>query len=449
MFEMHEKAIINVNESANSLIDLLEEIPLPKQNDTTFGKDLYSTATITDEHILDMKFSLSNGLGEEVCKYFYKEDVAYGFINESYQMFCSIAQKIYRNKGISKLISFEYLKEKLFTWIQNAFVQDEKVDFYDNLSEVCFVDVVEREIIIPVPFTLAEKEFCFGGMVFKPLTEQMIDDWFEQANSNKKESIELQQFEIMKMKVKQEIQGYIAGIFVCTAEPLRAKELAYEKLSKNLSFLRLLSHANFHYKAICPAHEYGKSFIINATYLSIKRTNFEMDYVMETLDKTILWNIETKIIDYVLSGPFQKANELLLIETPNDFQDKLLNAVIIYSKHTISHEIYDKILYILVAIETMLLKTDTEPIQQNIGQRLAYLIGSGLEERKCIIKTIKDIYSIRSKYIHHGIIDFKDDELMKKFMLYVWQAFSKMIEFINTFETREKFIEYLDNLLLS
>ena len=133
----------------------------------------------------------------------------------------------------------------------------------------------------------------------------------------------------------------------------------------------------------------------------------------------------------------------------SEYKNKLQSAIMIYSKSIISHEIYDKILYILVAIETMLLKTDTEPIQQNIGQRLSFLVGNNLAERKKVIKTIKDIYSIRSKYIHHGVIDFEDDELMRNFMNYAWIGFSRMIDNMDKFSTRMEFVEHLDNLILS
>jgi hypothetical protein len=211
----------------------------------------------------------------------------------------------------------------------------------------------------------------------------------------------------------------------------------------------LLGPANFHYKVNCATHEYGKTFSLEIIYLVINKENGKADYNTQILNSNMLWNIDEKIIEYISSGPFLKVHNLLLSDSLSEYKSKLQSAIMIYSKSVISHEIYDKILYILVAIETMLLKTDTEPIQQNIGQRLSFLVGNNLDERKKIIKTIKDIYSIRSKYIHHGIIDFEDDELMRNFMNYAWIGFSRMLDNMDKFSTRMEFVEYLDNLLLS
>ena len=451
MFKLHEKAIENINDSANSLIHTIEKITLPETQTKSCGNDLYSSATLTDKDILNMKFSLSNGLGEEVCKYFFHNNIAYGFIDQSYQTFCSVAQKIYKNKNISQIIGFKYLEEKLFLWIQNKNLGNEPNNFYDYLSNICKADVTEYKIIIPVPFTLSEDEFSLGKITYKTVTEKTIDDWFKHANKDniKMNDEQGQKIKEFKIRIQKEIQGYIAGNFVCTAEISRAKELAYANFSNSLSVLRLLSFANLNYKADCTTHEFGQSLAQGITYLSLDSKTLAISYHSESLNKTLLWKIDKETINYIANGPFKKAHELLLLDSLNNFQEKLLNAIIIYSKNTISREIYDKILYILVAMESMLLKTDSETIQQNIGQRLSYLIGKGLEDRKNIIKTIKGIYSIRSKYIHHGIIDFKDDELMLRFMNYAWLAFSNMIISMDKFNTKESFIEYLDNLMLS
>lgn len=451
MFCLHEKAIENINDRANSLLGLLTKMKLPNKNQNSVGNDLYTSATIKNENILDAKYSLSNMFGDEVCRFFFKDGTPYGLIDESYQKYCIVAQKIYKHKNISDLLSLQYIKEKLFLWIEKKTVTAENTDFYDYLSNACKVDIAEQEVIIPVPFTLSTRNFQLGKLTFKTVTEKMIDGWFQQANENNTEVDEGQTHSIndLKVMIQKSIQGYLAGHYICTAEKQRAQEMAYEEFSKTLSFLRLLSPANFHYKVNCATHEYGKNFSSEIIYLVINKENRKADYNTEIINSNLIWNIDEKIVEHLSRGAFLKIHELLISNSLSEYKNKLQNAIMIYSKSVISHEIYDKILYILVAIETMLLKTDTEPIQQNIGQRLSFLVANNLAERKKVIKTIKDIYSIRSKYIHHGVIDFKDDELMRNFMNYAWKGFIRMLDLMDKFSTRMEFVEYLDNLLLS
>jgi len=45
------------------------------------------------------------------------------------------------------------------------------------------------------------------------------------------------------------------------------------------------------------------------------------------------------------------------------------------------------------------LKDSNEPIQKNLGERMAFIIGESLEERKKIVANVEDFYRIRSRLV--------------------------------------------------
>ena len=55
----------------------------------------------------------------------------------------------------------------------------------------------------------------------------------------------------------------------------------------------------------------------------------------------------------------------------------------------------DKLVYILASLESILLKNDSEPIQKNLGERMAFLIGPTVEARKTIIANVVETYARR------------------------------------------------------
>jgi len=57
---------------------------------------------------------------------------------------------------------------------------------------------------------------------------------------------------------------------------------------------------------------------------------------------------------------------------------------LIYSRNSIATDISDKLLFVLVALESMLLKDSNEPLQKNIGERMAFLVGDSAQSRKVI-----------------------------------------------------------------
>lgn len=106
-------------------------------------------------------------------------------------------------------------------------------------------------------------------------------------------------------------------------------------------------------------------------------------------------------------------------------------------------------MYILVALESLLLKNDSEPIQQNIADRISFAIGKSADERREIVKNIKDIYNIRSKFIHHGTTSFQNRALIQKFMNYAWLTFLFLVQQSHSFETKDKCIFALDHIKYS
>lgn len=118
----------------------------------------------------------------------------------------------------------------------------------------------------------------------------------------------------------------------------------------------------------------------------------------------------------------------------------------LYSRNSLAREVADKLVYILVSLESILLKDSNEPIMQNIGDRMAFLIGKP-EERLEIVKNVKDVYGLRSSFIHHGKdISFENIESMKIFMRNSWQVNLFLIYNIYRFKNKLELIKYIDKI---
>ncbi len=116
---------------------------------------------------------------------------------------------------------------------------------------------------------------------------------------------------------------------------------------------------------------------------------------------------------------FDEVSELLTLESRSKFQDVLLDALLLYSRSTREKDLAGKLVYTLVAIESVLLRNDTEPVQQNAGERMAFLIAKSVEKRRAVIRNLREAYTLRSRFIHHGhTID--QLETVKSFMIDAW-----------------------------
>lgn len=131
-----------------------------------------------------------------------------------------------------------------------------------------------------------------------------------------------------------------------------------------------------------------------------------------------------------------------------DFRRQLYDALLLYSRNSTAPETSDKLVFVLVSLESMLLRDSTEPITKNIGERVAFLIGTSIEERKRVIQNVDDAYGIRSKFISHGN-SVEDSELIEQFFAHAWQCFYAMLGHIGSVDTKAALIEALERCKLS
>ena len=127
----------------------------------------------------------------------------------------------------------------------------------------------------------------------------------------------------------------------------------------------------------------------------------------------------------------------------SEFERKVIEALLIYNRANISRDPVDKLIYVLVALESMLLQNQSEPIQATVGDRLAFVVGKDADERMHVARLVRKCYGVRSRYIHHGQI-LEEQEPIKKLFIYAWYFFTRLILSHRKFESKDALLNSLD-----
>jgi hypothetical protein len=236
------------------------------------------------------------------------------------------------------------------------------------------------------------------------------------------------------------------------AEPQRAYEIAFEESEKVLGILRFFSDAALFPQSVSYCVLLGRE-----NYEKYHRILVE-DGKISKHSEAVLSNISpfyvlnNQDIQEAFLGGMKELSDLLAKDNRTDFEDELLNAVFQYSKSCLAKDVSDKLVYIRVALESMLLRDSNEPIQKNIGERMAVLFGTNVEERKAIIGNVTKTYALRSSFIHHGKkVSLDDIDILFQFMMNAWRSLYEILQIItrNPSITREKFFSNLDDKRLA
>ncbi len=254
--------------------------------------------------------------------------------------------------------------------------------------------------------------------------------------------------EFFDKKVRKPFQGFPASYIKLSAEQELAREIAIYETNRSLAMLRLFTPAAVTPKVNCHIAMVGQENIDTRIILTFKNGMFS------GLTENIVGNSHAPLpfrnidITQFRKSGLASLSDLLCKDNLTGFEEDILDSFLLYSNATKEKELANKIIYILASLESIFLKNENEPIQQNLGERIATLIGRDLGEKKEIIKNVKSVYATRSAFVHHANSITQYEEL-EKFMFTSFKVLMTVLQNCNKFKSRDEFVTAIDDRKLS
>lgn len=442
---IHPSAASNFNEKASELVGLIEVFPVGETKKDSFPSELHVAASITDKDIIgDIEVATSDYRGNTVARFFHFNKQRLGLSEENYKKLRNIAERLQSLPTIRSMLSCAFVEKKLFSWVSD---KHKRLDTPDLFIE--YLDSEAREVVktitswIPIAnleiqcaFPISKSEIC-------PLSKAVIDKWESKivalSGENKDDAIKL--FE----KIRKDHQGLAAVVTTIEAESEYASDYALEEAQKVTAILGIFSGATLMPDIKCVSNIKGSENIAQATtFFEGDEDSFQMSSSIIDRSSASYWRLGQRDIIEIRKTGLDKISSLLASESLNNFEKSVLNSVFLYSKSAFTADPVEKVVYMLSSLESILLKNESEPIQQNLAERIAVFTAQELGKRKFIIKTIKSIYGVRSRYLHHGHTS-SELKLVSDFMMQVWVFFIQLLENVDRFNTQEEFVNAIDD----
>jgi hypothetical protein len=450
--DIHPQASENYNKKAEDLLTRLS--PLPdhlKPKGSKPNPDIHSTYTFTPENIIgEMGYGWTDFTGNVAAKAFAEGDQMLGLFGDDYIELIRVAEGMQKSIIPRGVVSLPRLSDLIFDWVKSKYRETSASTMTEYVLPQCEKLIKELEIWIPISHLYIQAPFIFGKITFKAITKAMIDDWEASllSKATKQEEIEAVRMGIDRRRSK--IQGLATAIIKVEAEPKRAYEIAFEEIDRTVSILRFMSPANFHPAKISYSAPLGRQHEDSYTYLLIENGKI-VAYNSGLIDKSgTHWNLSNEDLMVSWGPELSVLSMLLKKEKLTDFQESLLDALILYSRSSIAKQVSDKLVYILIALESIYLKDSSELIQDAISLRMAYMQDVSVEKRRAIISNVKAVYKLRSSFIHHGqSISVDETNILAEFMYTALLSLMALIPLAASEITKEEFFNNLEVRRLS
>jgi hypothetical protein len=446
----HKNAIANYNEKAENLISLIKLYTEIRDNRPKYYS---STMAIPKKEINNGQFTYLSSFtvdlltGNENAKYFKIEGKRFGLEGTDYENFNLIVRKISLRKEIRDYLSVSFVRSSLFDWIQKRYRNQlpTAISFMSYLDQEAKRTVKWRLIGIPILYLAIDQNFTLGKVEFDYLRKELFDD----LGNHFRETMNDQEYADENIKrLREEYQGKVIAKIKIYAEKEKALEIAKEEIEKTIAFLRFYSPSSF--EPGVPSYfdlmDIDRNQLIH--FVHYKENQFpDIQYVR---NKNIQcrdprWSIGDIEIKYLNSLSIIDSHELLCEPHPSEIDDLIINCVNLYSRSLTSVQYQEKIVFCLVALETLLLANEQEPILESVSKRLVEICAESKKERKKVESVFYRAYRVRTSFIHHGKFLPEDIDLLRMIRLYTRMSICFLLSRRKEFENKDKFINAIDS----
>ncbi len=296
-------------------------------------------------------------------------------------------------------------------------------------------------LYIPIAETVVEQPFKFCGTTIENISEAMINKMAEIVETFPAD----QQKKVSEFYegIRKDFQGYAAVKVVMECEPNYAIDSSLEIAKRVTDLLGIYTGAILTSDQRCFSKIKGIENVEQLTtiYFVEGRQHINTKFMGRSPK---LVSISTADLELYRKCGLDIISDIVIKPKPTDFEKAILSMAYLYSKAAFTSDPMSKVVYVLSALESTLLKNHSEPITQNLSDRLAIFIGQELEERKTIVKNIKAIYGIRSKYLHHGYTDDEQSDL-SQFFTFAWVFFVMLVTNSKNFSTKIDFLNWIED----
>jgi hypothetical protein len=162
------------------------------------------------------------------------------------------------------------------------------------------------------------------------------------------------------------------------------------------------------------------------------------------------WNVDGARKSPMNVDVLELLQDLASKRSTTELRTDVYGALQLHARASIATEVAHKLVFVVAAAESIFLRNASEPIQKNLGERMTFLIGQDVEERRKVIRNVDEFYGIRSGLIHHGkeVQDHQKD-VVDEFFVNVWFSFIILMRSAGQWKTRNDMFATLEDRKLA
>jgi hypothetical protein len=440
------KRLSDLGEKLAADISHLKASPQAR-GEEVFTPDVVVNHTISAKTIQNICFNETNAAGEEVVRTFIAGNREVSVEGTLLCEFHALCDRILKDKSFGMAVSHGNVTKAVHSWLEARLASAQVATLPDFLVAELGKRLAEWEVWVPLPNLCIQSTIPVSKGHLRSVTREVFEGWKARIPRPPERKKDAKRFGQAFENRRDALQGYAAGVFSVIADDDRAGDIAVELTQGAIAALRVFHAACLEPNAVCATDVKYAATRPDYTVISFSAQSVVLRS-LALAGATPPWTLSDSRIKWIRQNGLDGICAVFEDEKPTEFKREYIDALLLYSRAPLWPDLSDRLLYLLVPLESLFLKSQSEPIQQNVAERLALFIGSDLATRKKIIRAVRTVYEQRSAFVHHAH-RVSDVASLRTFMLYAWMAMVSLPGVLTRWGSREEFLTSLDDKKLS
>ncbi len=443
---LHPGAASAIDRDGQALIDA-REVGTLTHGSPSFKSRREVKGAITDDDLFgEPLLTWSNLAGQTVGRYFPRNGQLVALRENGYRLLRRLVEKVAAAKPFSSGLSDQFLEVEIFKWWRATVREEARIPLSAHLLKVCAEAVAPRRLLVPLSNLEIERPFQLGDVLVTPLGSRLFDDFgadgvarFPEAGSGIRDEAH---------RMRQEY-GHLTAVCVdVIGEREFANQRARAVAFDMADFFRFMSPAAASRNIVFACFPYGCEHEPSTTVIEVvddKMAHFSEGALNQGFFR---WKLSFNELDGHMKDGFRNCAVFFGQDPPTGFERRVKTAISAYAQGIAATDIRNRLIYAMSAAEHLLLRDDNEPIQSNVGERMAFLIASEADERREIVANFKKAYGFRSRQVHH-LATINDEDVLDRFFEHMFMMLTAAMDNMPRYKEHAVFLDALDRIKFS
>jgi Apea-like HEPN len=443
---LHESARRRFEEQAHELRALTVRFREPsKKEPYGFRPNVYTGPPVTDENLVGdpiIRYRNPDGarIGLAVAEV---GGTRYGLIGTGYEKLQSLVRAMAKVRPFVSTASASFLEDRIFEWVTSGVRQHPNcVDFVLSALQRA---AGEHRVLVPISELFVERPIKLGRVTITTFPEAILQHLEGKAIEEGRGADE---HRALCRQFRADFQGLAVADVTVIAAPGRAHELALEEIELVVGVIRFIAPANVNPKVVSRIAQWGIAPQRTSVVFVTDSSGGFREFKMSLIDPPGRAVIDQETWAVLLDAGLSEVHEVLSREERTPLEEALLTGMVTFGRAALTPDLRERLVWYCAGLESVLLKNSSEPVLQNLSERLALFAYDSVDERAATVKEIRDAYSLRSDFVHHGI-DIDNQELVGRFARHGVKLFLRVAKNLTKFNDKQEMLDHIDRMKLS